>query len=231
MAIAFVQAKETTQAAGPFTTVAATFTSNVTSGSLLVASVIWKGVGGGNETASASIADTLTSTWVAFGTAFSAGPDRNGKAWYALNSGAGADTVTVTLPGSRQFPGLIIAEYSGVKTSGALDGSSVTTGTTATGTDGVASGSIVTTVTGDLIYGCLLISNQVTATTPGTSFTERIDSTSGQQLEDRVFGSSGSTTATWTYPNATDIYFAYGAGFQAAVSATPSHYLLLMGAA
>src|ERR1700688_4418416 len=82
---------------------------------------------------------------------------------YALNSKAGANTVTFGPSG--QTEGVVIAEYSGVKMTAALDQSLELLGATATGC-----GPVTTTAPSELIIGGLGIGSGTTTCTVAGGF-------------------------------------------------------------
>jgi hypothetical protein len=91
---------------------------------------------------------------------------------------------------------------------------------------------MTTTVNGDLVYTVLLTDNNAIATGVGTGFTERIDSTNGQQAQDQVQTSAGAINSTWTAANTTSRYSAFAASFKVAAAAAgvvPKSMLLGFG--
>lgn len=174
MAIAFVQKGN----ASAIDTLA--FGVNVTAGSALIA-IVRRG-GAGTPT---SITDTRSNTWVKLIDQTVSG-DHTLSFWYALNTTAGANTVTQNGgSGSDRF---IIAEYSGVATASAIDTSAVTTGTSSTPN----SGNITTANADDLIIGgCSTVSGA--AITQGSGYTLLFD------VEQKVGGEYKIVSATGTY--------------------------------
>jgi hypothetical protein len=191
MAIAYIQSAYS-EADNNSSTIATAYGSNVAAGSLLVAVVA-------AEETVASIADTLGNTWQ-FACSILNTPDSQwGEIWYAMNSGAGANTVTVTFSVSSQFRRLAVSEYSGAALSAALDKVATAIGT---GT-ALDSGSQTTTTNGQLIVGGF----QAFAVTftPGGSFTVRQLGASQQAiLADFVQSSAGSVSANGTAGGSTD---------------------------
>lgn len=182
MAIAHVQS---TSGNGSGTSLAVAFGSNNTAGNLLV-------YGSGGDSDTTNITDTNNTPVSAIG----ANDDPNftyADIYYVQNCAAGANTATRT-NASGQIS-LSVAEYSGVKTSGALD--QVNTGA-GSGT-AAASASVTTTQADELLIGLTVAGASVTFT-PGASYTERTD-TGGlrsSELEDQIVASIGSYTASST---------------------------------
>ena len=103
---------------------AATFGSNVSSGSLIVVCVSLFAAGGSNVS---SITDTLGNTYAQDDTVtFSLATCRT-SIWRAFNSGAGANTVTVNLNATSDLT-FTISEFSGALTTDPNDASNNATG-------------------------------------------------------------------------------------------------------
>lgn len=180
------------------TTIAVSFPSNVTAGSLLVCGVVC------DNAASASVSTVVGSSSGSWTNAINA--ERVGdqilSCWYKENAAGGADTITATYNASHTFRRMIIAEYSGAATSSALDKTSSNLQEPAsTSTDAATSGSQTTTTNNQLIVGFIhvLAGGSITITA-GTNFTKRDDTTNAAQLamEDRILATAGSVAATFT---------------------------------
>lgn len=116
---------------------------------------------------------------------------------------------------SRTFRRIVVGEWSGLDTTAPLDvetGNKSGSGSSAT--DGVTSGSAVTTVNGDTIIGCVMNTGGSATIAAGTNYTERSD-LGGLELEDLVQSSAGSIAATWTF-SAANAYIGFIASFKAA---------------
>jgi len=189
-------------------TVALAYTSNVTSGSLLVATVAW---GDSTQTIS-GVADSLGQTWTQVGSTVT-GLDELGfwrmAVFYKANSGAGADTVTATFSAATTYRQISVTEYSGILTASPLD---QTVGqaqdSPGTGTDAVTSTSVTTGQTNELIYGAAIARSALGSFDSGTGFTSRLGQFDGTyvylRVEDKNLAAAGSTAATFTVTFATD---------------------------
>ncbi len=116
-------------------------------------------------------------------------------------TGGSSFKITASLPANTAFRRIIISEYSGVAAASFTDG---TTGQGAaagnTSTDGITTGSVTTTVNGDLIYGAFMDTEGSNTITAGTGFTQRaITGTNSMTTEDRQQTTAGSVAATQTF--------------------------------
>jgi len=210
--------------AGAASTIALAYGSNITAASLLLVDVSWDYSGG----TFVSIADTLTSTWTQVGSELqdTANTQAN-RLYYAYNSGAGANTVTVTFSaGTADFRRISVAEYSGAMTaSDPVDQTaSVAGGDTATGTDGTATGNITPTVDGCLVAAVLTVNNGTPTVDAGTSYTERVDGITGGsaaaiELEDFTQGAAAAIPGRWTLSAAGNKFNARVVSFKPAITA------------
>lgn len=196
---AFVQSRSAlTVGAGSSTALA--FNSNVTAGNLILIVTGWD-----NATAESvtSMADTFLTTYARLST-FEAFWDVSaaagvGGAWWGVVPSSGADTVTVTLPGSRANHWVAITEISGVDSSSPIDKTTKTGPIHGTaGADVMSSTADTTTSDGDLIFGFICNTNGATVPTHGTNFTLRESQPPSIWTEDRVQAAQGSVAATWT---------------------------------
>lgn len=238
---AHVQSTINTPNAAAAGTVAQAFASDVTSGSLLVATVSWYSAGGETITGAA---DGKSQTWVKAGstrTVSSVGGNWSVEVWYFANaaatSGAGERTVTATFSAATAtYRGIAIGEYSGIATSSPLDQTTgkaqVDVGTT---TDATTSDPVTTTANNELIYSGSLVAQISGAQAGGTSFTRRTSATDGAfsylATEDRNLASAGSVAGTWTAAGAGDDAATIVATFKepGAGAATPRGLLLGVG--
>jgi hypothetical protein len=123
----------------------------------------------------------------------------------ALDSGAGADTLTLTLSGATNGGSdLLILEYSGLALANAFDVSAWASGSS-TATDGMQSGHATTTAAHELILGYA----EGNVASAGTGFMEHANQ-SNNVTEDRVVDAVGSyqavatsTSGAWTMIMAT----------------------------
>lgn len=181
-------------------------TKSVTSGNLLVRGYI--SLNGGAQTP--SNADTATNTW----TAVSGSPAQDATntstmaMWWAIANSSTSITSTVTTTGTT-FNGSFIAEYSCIAASPADGANKATNASGTTATDNIATGSVTTTVDGDLVVS--FVANVTTLTdglmyTQGTGWTRR-DTASfdpGDEsnvvfaFEDKFQSTAGAINPTWT---------------------------------
>lgn len=188
-----------------------TFPWPVLSGSMLFANVTCQSCSG---ITISGITDTLLNTWTLVG---SPGTSGNAKMQplVALNSGAGADTITVTFTGgsgSNVF--VTMGEWTGVLAAAALDvNSAIATGTSTA----PASANITTTATGDL----LLCYSGLALTAGGQPYTSVLSpyvfrSQSGNAMQaDQVGGAAGSVPCSATLDSSL-AWLAGAAAFKAA---------------
>lgn len=185
------------------TTVACPYRNNVTAASLLYIAVQWP-----SSTATASIADTLASTWTAVGAGVIVQGGQSSESWYSPNAAAGADTVTITFTAAQGNAMVTCREYQGVATSSPLDVqiSGHGSGTT------ISSGSMTTTNANDLLVA--YISPQVVAPVTQTGgYNERQQSwISGFG---GIFDSDQLVTATGGYTNSATIPANFSTGWVA----------------
>jgi hypothetical protein len=177
---AFVQG--TTQATSA-STILASFPSNNTAGNLLI--MVFRVNAAVTVT---SVTDSQGNTWIV-------SPDGNisttGETynfWYAQNCKAGANTVTLVISASDGTT-MCIGEYSGVATSGALDGHAAAAGT--------SSGNITTTTAGDLLIG-YGANNTGTVFVAGAGYTIREQQSNVVAFEDNLAGAPGTYSATFS---------------------------------
>jgi hypothetical protein len=142
-----------------------------------------------NPIVNPTISDTQGNTWNAV-PGITGESGRPTLVWYAMDCKAGANTVSISAPGSADNR-ITVTEYSGVALTAALDQVGDTTGS---GTS-VASPAVTTTQAAELIIGIM----ECDGTTPvaGSGFTMReSDNVSG--FEDKIVAATGSYTATFT---------------------------------
>lgn len=181
------------------------YTSNVTSGNLLAVAISWDTA---STTFTFTCSDSRGNSYTNIGQNWlDAANEQATSVCYATANSSGANTVTVTWPASVSFRRIIVSEYSGVATINPVDVvQGVGGGTATSGTNGVSSGSAVTTQNGNLIYGIVQdTSGFSTAITAGTGFnigTVLPESTGFDfAVEDQVQTTAGSTAATFTFGN------------------------------
>jgi hypothetical protein len=216
MAIVRVQAPAVASATITGTTITNTFGANVTAGNLLVAMAV--GQTGATQTYSSTGAPTWTKIAQFTETG---GSGQDFSLAYCLNCPGGATTVTLTYSVTKQFRGLIIAEYSGAAIAAALDKNTtgLTTGLTATPTDT----SMTTTANGELIVSICIFRNATRPASAGAGFTAiGIDNTNSNfGGEDQIQASAGAIAPSFTLTAGTAASGIMSATFMAA-AATPN---------
>jgi hypothetical protein len=193
MTISHVQSR---QSGGSGTSLALAFTSDVTSGSLLVAAVA-------NETSFAAFSDDKSNSWSADTQTFAGGPLQL-SCGYAPNAASGATTITADFGSTSQNGiGLVIGEYSGVALSSPRR--STATGGVSTGTS-VTTGNVTATAE-DMLLGFVGYGYNSKTVTEGSSFTLRQQSANAFRnaaLQERLIASGGSYSAPATLSSSGD---------------------------
>lgn len=145
--------------------------------------------------------------------------DRNLIVYYAANIKNGTNTITFGFPTAGNSDcRAVISEYSGVATtSPIIEADSMHANASGTSTtNGVTSNALTTIANGDLLVGVLDNTGGAVPVSPGSGFTMRDTSYSGEEmLEDEVQGSAGSAAATFTDATSTG-YLAHVVAFRAA---------------
>ena len=164
------------------------FNSATVAGDLIVVGVYF-----GKPSSIASVTDSQGNTYTQIGSVVVApGGMQSTALFYAKNIFGGAETVTVSLNGVPQFPGLAIYifEYKGINRVDPLDGNAQAAGTSSL----ASSGNITTTVAGDLLFGFCVSDSSCTA---GSGFIarSRFENNLG---EDETLSNPGSYSATAT---------------------------------
>lgn len=191
MAIAYVQS--TSKDAGTTTSSTLAFGSNNVAGNTIIV-----GIRIGTVSQTITVSDTRGNTY-ASALQFD---DTNGgntvAVFYALNIGAGANTITVSYTSGSATLRWAQLEYSGTATSSPLDGTATNQQTTG---DSVFSANITTTVNGDLLIGIMVNANGDTWTA-GSGYTSReqvpVGGTSKLMLEDQIQSAAATVNATAT---------------------------------
>jgi|GEM_PF-894273 len=179
---------------------AATFTSPVQSGNLLVVSISsWP------ATPSASpIKDSLGNTFSAAGPLEKTSGGGYSQIFYAKNIIGGTDTVTFSVSSSGSALSIAAAEFSGLDSNAPLD----TTKGAIGGSNSPSTGSFTPTASGDLLIGAGT-HDAVVTTTAGTGFTMIADATegaSGQQplaMEYQILSGSAATSTSFKLSSST----------------------------
>lgn len=191
MAIGFTQSRSATT--GFATSIALAYTSNVTSGALLVA-----GEGSDNTTVP-TCSDDKNGAWPANDlTRITSGV--RASLFHFANAAAGATTVTVSWGVNNGAGTLAIAEYSGMATSSPTD---KTQGGDGFGTAATTAATATTTQADELL--AVMTCREFTAVdghfTPGTNYNEREDPATDPrpgELEDRIVSATGAYSGAAT---------------------------------
>jgi hypothetical protein len=204
MAGAFVQSASGTWSSG--TTYSASAIT-VGAGNLLVIGV-WVISGNISDQYSSISAGSDTPTPLDPLTATLSGLAVHFEMFYVQNATGGSTTVTVTLATSNVTKAsVVVHEYSGVKTTGALDVHTAShQATPGTGTDGVTSTAVTTTTNGDVIVGMTAPFSGTAVVTSGTGFTSRVTVTGQMVSEDLIQAAAGSQVATFTTDTNSDVF-------------------------
>ncbi len=201
---AFVQAQILGTDGTTATTIAATFSTAVTSGNLVAGACMW---GSANTSDLTSVTDNQSNTYTIVRSIADAGDGQSAATFYRANVTNAPTTVTCNLAASLPYRGISIHEVSGADTSAPLG---VETGQTqqspGTGANALTSGSVTTTTNGEYIYGVSFNDGDLGTGSsdfaPGTGFTERSEHLTTTELslasEDQIQTSAGSIAATFT---------------------------------
>ena len=166
-----------------------------------------------NSTSVSSVIDTQGNQYTLIGSPQTWSPNSYvERLYYAKSIKGGADTVTVTLSGSKYME-VRLYEYSGLDTSSPLDASATphTGNNSVTGTSGV----LTTTNANDLLFGFFHSDGTVT-NTAGSGFTGRIFSVDDYPLgEDRNVTLTDSYSATMSFSGSAN-YVGFLVAFKAA---------------
>jgi hypothetical protein len=213
MAIAHVQSAQNAVSPAAETNAKA-FVSDNTAGNLIIVAVQWV-----TTAQTVTVADSLGNTYQA---ATSQLDITYGalQIWYAMNVGAGANTVTATFNGTTTST-MAIHEYSGLVTTSALDKTAGASGASATASDSGATAT--TTQAGELLFGATQVVGTSGGFTAGAGYTQRISSTGRLETEDQVVGAVGAynATATWVTSRTWSCQIATFKGTAAPAVATP----------
>ncbi len=181
---AFVQQRANEVGSGRTNSLA--FSQANTAGNTIIVSVFW------NNTGTVSLADTRGNTYVAAAPRRAWGPNWSEQVFYAKNIAGGANTVTATFGTTIAGWGIIyLHEYSGLDKVNPLDATTSGVGTSRA----MSSGSLTTTVAGDLLFAAGASENTVISA--GTGWTTR-STAYGNRTQDRLATAPGAYSATPT---------------------------------
>ncbi len=175
-----------------------TFSSNVTSGNVIVFSAT---VSYGGTWGNTTLADSRSTPYTkVFRTRHGTQTDHYLETWWGCASTTGANTVTYTSPNTMSYARITAIEYSGIDCANAVDQTRAASGT---GT-AVSTGAVTTTQTNELLYVAASKYNSAPTWTAGANFTIRADSNipspsrDGVMAEDWIVSSAGEYTGTAT---------------------------------
>src|SRR4029077_19140087 len=141
-----------------------------------------------NITATPSVTASQGNVFTEVGSQLTSPGGARSRVYYAKNIKGGPDTVTINLSANSAWIELYLTEYSGVDQTNPIDAQAGASGNAGA----VSSGSVTTTVAGDVIYGYCVGDSTCTA---GSGFTDR-SSFNGNLIEDKTAGNPGSYAAT-----------------------------------
>jgi glucose/arabinose dehydrogenase/chitodextrinase len=180
----FVQTQAREIASGKTDSVAFAIANSV--GNLVVATVLW------NNTGAVTLADSRGNAYTSVAARRTWGSNWSEQTFFAKNIAAGGNSVSATFATTISGWAIVyIHEYAGIDKVNPLDGTTGTIGTA----PAMSSGSLTTTVTGDLLFAAA--ASSVTVTAPGAGWTTR-STASGNRTEDRLAAAQGPYTATAT---------------------------------
>jgi hypothetical protein len=174
-----------------------TLPGTVTSGNMVACFV---GFAGNPASSLASFTDDKSNAYNVVDAAFDVGDNRSWISLYLTNITNTPQTLTANFSPSMPDPLMICDEYSGVAAVSPLDGHTAQhQAAVGTGTDALTSGSITTTVNGDLIYAAELQDTGAGATVnAGTAYTLRQVPITGISSEDKTQATAGAVAGTFT---------------------------------
>lgn len=229
MAWAHTQSAASTAASGTgaATSVAVTLGATVSSGGMVVGAVLFDG---GAPSFLTGVADDKGNVYTTIDSVNDPNIDRM-ISFYCLNITNAPQTITATFDASDIGRRIVVSEYSGIATTGALDGHNATfNGSGTSGADTLIAGSFTTSGNGDLIWA-VGIANGLSAGTTPNAFTQRLVTTDGPGVnydflvEDFMQSNAGSINPT----AGTSINGQWQAIMAAAFMATASNPTLVLG--
>ena len=180
----FVQTQAREIASG--TTDSVAFSSANTAGNLVVATVFW------NNTGAVTVVDSRGNAYASVAPRRTWGSNWSEQTFFAKNVAAGPNTVTATFATSIAGWAIVyVHEYAGIDKLKPLDGTVGAIGSAAA----MSSGSLTTTVAGDLLFAAGASTGSVTAA--GAGWTTR-STVSGNRTQDRTAAAPGPYSATAT---------------------------------
>tara|TARA_R110000868_G_scaffold112734_1_gene303287 strand:+ start:289 stop:1389 length:1101 start_codon:yes stop_codon:yes gene_type:complete len=212
MAYAFVQVVQGTIGQ---TGTTSTVTITATAGNLLVL--------GSRQTSDlariSSISDSQGGTW-ANTSAYRYGNSSARDLWYSMNATGGSTVITVTYDRSATVACPMVAEYSGIKTSGALEGGA-SIGTNGAAVSTLTTGTITPTSSANYLmvaFGHLEATRTLDAFSGYTSRAYYTDTTKETRWADKRLTSDAGVTLNGTLTGGTGFYTLHAAVFEEAVT-------------
>lgn len=202
------------------TTVSKAFASNNTAGNAIIAALSWDTW---TNPGSITCTDTRGNTYQTIAVNYDLTNNQHLAVCYATNIAAGANTVSATLGAGQGCTRLVIAEYSGIRATYAVDtvATNMAVGGAANLANDVTSGSATTSSPGDLIFGALEQSDEDVTITAGTGFTKRYQQGSTVLFQDKIQTAATSVASTNTSSGASRRYTSHMIAFRSA-SAVPA---------
>lgn len=201
MAFAFVQADAAGSSAG--SSVSVTLSSAVGSGNTVLGTVSW---GSTTLTNLTSVTDDKGNSYTIKDKVADA-TNVQSAAFFVLGNITNAPkTLTANFSGTLNFLEVGAAEYSGAAAAADPSDGHIVSAVTAIGIGGgtASSGSLTTTVNGDLLVGLTVDTNNGAAPTAGSGFTVDLSSATVQvttAIEHETQTTAGATSATFTSPS------------------------------
>jgi hypothetical protein len=146
-----------------------------------------------SATQSVSVTDSQGNSFRQIGNQLNSPGGYGSRVYYAKGIHGGSDTVTITLAANSSVLEVYLTEYTGVSQSNPIDAQSGGAGSAGP----VSSGSVTTSVAGDVIYGYCAADWACTA---GSDFTTR-STFNSNLIEDKAAGGAGTYAATATANN------------------------------
>jgi hypothetical protein len=188
------QASNSNVGGATVTSFSAVFSSPTTSGNAIILGVTF-----GDLSPTITATDSQGNTYLHAVMTYDSSHRQGSAILYATNiKGGSSNTVTVKFSQAVSYLALGIHEYSGIAASGALDVTKGAMGKSST----PSSGTVTTTASGDLIFGCGVEDSSGSGDTfsAGTSFVKRVDlgNAAAYADEDTSQAKAGSIAASWT---------------------------------
>lgn len=172
------------------------FASSTTPGTHLVVVARWNALAGGE---SCVVTDTLGNVYRSVDNIYDANGGASVQSFIAYNTIGGANTVTLTPPGSRASVRWGQLEYSGCDVEQPVESHGWNIiGTPTTATDAVSTGGMNASIDGCCVLGGLVMGGSTTTITDGTGFTRRLLVGVALTVEEMQLALAGPQPATWT---------------------------------